>query len=111
MRDLLAQPLRSFRPLALLVEEYSMIGQKYDHGVVVQAETLDCFQHFPIPMIHIQRFSRVVGAQPFNALFRDLDVAVRWLRPAMGAGILEILFQEGGRRIHGSWGSKISTCK
>jgi hypothetical protein len=50
-------------------------------------------------MIHIRRFSRVVGAQPLYALFRDLDVAVRWLRPAMGAGILKIFFQEVGRRI------------
>jgi hypothetical protein len=41
MRDLLAQPLWSFGPLALLVEEHSMIGQKYHHRVVVQAKTFD----------------------------------------------------------------------
>ncbi len=83
MRDLLAQPLRTFRPLALLVEEHSMIGQKHNHRVFVQAQTFDRLQNLAIPMIHIGRLSRVVGAQPLYALFRDLDVAVRWLGPAM----------------------------
>ena len=48
----------------------------------MEAEAFDRLQNLPIPMIDIGGLSGVIGAQPLDSFFGDLDAAVRGLGPA-----------------------------
>ena len=74
--DLLADLLRSFDPLPLLVEHRAMIGEEDDDSVVVEAKTADGVDNLAIPVVDVRGFPGVVGAKSAHALFRNLDVGI-----------------------------------
>src|SRR6202034_4842909 len=99
MQDLFAEPLGTFDPLVLFVQQRPMVRQKSDYRIALQAEIADCVQNLAEPLIHVGCLTGIVGAESLDSLRTHYDIAVGRFRPTVFGRIFQVLFEELPRRI------------